>query len=559
MSDYVSVPGIIGTDGKVPLYNPEGLFKMWASPEIFMGAEAEGRYVPNVNDLVFNPTTRALYLVTAVDQTTFIATLKRTSMDEVSGEFTDGDLLVGVGPGTRADTYRVMVDKSTIPYTCAVKATLYYPGDTVSYIKLFSGFVPDGDSNCISLLYDASNNLLGNQIPVVASNTDGKVRCIPPFATRENLVDNQYCVVVAYNDAGVVVSKDQVIVEETAFIHSYNRTVKYITGIRLEAPFISTVDNSLIKLPMNVPVGSLNLVGVVEYSDGDTARYPVDGTKFEIYGMDNFLSTVPSEELSLTLKYNLADTEVNYGSTIVNGERFRTRDYKAIVSEFDGSYTLRLYGYPMWIDAINGYRMEYFLYNLERNRHTRVTSLIRLADNAAGFSPLLYGTAQALNVAVNLREVDASYTSYRHAQTLTVTLSKPGTDPGVNWSVMHSPNQSPQYGLSNELSYEFVNENFKRLNLAMGKTTLDAWLDMLFTRARPLINQYAETSVPAPTHFNLVVGSTSTEYLIGQWNEVVIAGSGLYNGATVYFEFFKRTASADLYLACGAAVAKQQS
>ena len=557
MSNYIPVPGVVGVDGAIPLYAPDDRFAVWAYHEIFFGQEGEKRFVPKVNDLVFNITSKVWYIVVAIDDTTFIPTLQRTSFELNSGEFTDGDLLLGVGPGTQADTYKVLVDKSVVPYKVAVENRLRYPKTEAAYIKLFKGPAPIDDSNCVSLLYDASNNLVGNRIPLVTNQTNGTDKYIPVFSTREDLKDNDVVVVVAYSEDGIPVSTRQLMVWETGFIHSYDRSIKYVTGIRLESPFISTISNSLIEIPINVPVGSLNLIGVVEYSDGSVLRLPVDNTKFEIHGFQNFVSTVPSQKFKLTLKYNFANNEVFYGGTVNGSNRFTSRTYDAIVSKYDGDYTVKLYGYPTWVSNIEGYRMEYYLYNLSRDQHTRVTSLIQIGINGVGFNPTLYGVAQDLNVAIDLNTVDPSYGDYRHTQTLTVTLHRQATADGTAWTVMFDPVQSPAYGTENQLDYEFVNQNFKRLDLSMDCTTREEWLQKLYWNSKPMYNQYSETIAPTPTHFNLIIGTASTEYTIDQWNEVVIVGTAINTGVTVYFEFFNRTAVNDLYLACGAAVAKQ--
>lgn len=79
-------------------------------------------------------------------------------------------------------------------------------------------------------------------------------------------------------------------------------------------------------------------------------------------------------------------------------------------------------------------------------------------------------------------------------------------------------------------------------------STYTSWINAVYTLSRPLFNPSTETSAPQPTHFNLIAGGVSTTYSINQWNEEFVLTQTLANSGTVYLEFFKRTAAADLQL-----------
>ena len=559
MSEFTSVTGVTGTDGKVPLWNPEGRWAIWNKKEIYFGKEGEGRYVPKVGDLVLDQDFWVWYEVIAIDESTKIPTLVQKNTTVSSGEFSEADILFGVGPGTQADTYRAYVDQSVVPYVLAVDARLRVNGTMISFCKIFRGS-DLVEANAVSALYDASNSFVGTSIPLELVSTTGNIstKCVPPCKTRQDLEDGEIVSAVFYSDSGHVVSKRQLLVENTAFIRSTDASVKYITGISLKSPFLSNSDVDLIQYPINVPLQSMNLMGVVEYSDGSSIELPVDGTKFQVFGFDNFVSTVVGQEISVVLKYNLSADEIAYGTGIVSNERFMNKSYKARVLKADGAYSVKLFGYPYWVDAITGWRMEWFLYNLDRNINQRVTPYVRVNENGAPFDPLAYGVTQALNVAINLKDANNSYKAYRHVQTLNVALIRPGTENGTTFMVGFDPGQNPLFGAGQEFTYEFSNENLKDLDLSLGAVTLDKWLEKLYWPTKPLTNPYVELEAPIPTHFAVVIGTERYEYPIDQWAGTITVGQELKPGNTVFIQFFKRTPSNDIQLAVAGLSAKQR-
>ena len=73
----------------------------------------------------------------------------------------------------------------------------------------------------------------------------------------------------------------------------------------------------------------------------------------------------------------------------------------------------------------------------------------------------------------------------------------------------------------------------------------------------PLFDPQTESRAPAPTHFVLVVGSRRVELAISQWNIRSSLSEHVREGECVYLEFFKRTATNDLYLGCTGMITHQ--
>lgn len=546
----ITTSGISGTDGLTPVYDPNGLWKTWALHEIYVGTIGENRYVPNLKDYVVDVETDERWVVEEIDPSTLIPVLRKI-VTLKTGEFDDDDLLLGVGPGTQADTYRLYIDKSVLPYTMAVDARLSVKGTMVMTAKIFRGSELLGNSQVISAFYDQLGNMLGQAIPLelveMPNDQNFSVKTVPVCYTSENLPDNEVVTVVFYSATGHVVSKRQLLVENTAFIRSANTAVKYITGISMESPFISNTDPTLLAYPMNVPLRGLNLMGVVHYSDGTSLKMPVDGTKFSIYGLEQYLSTVIGQRLPLVLKYAVSSDEIVYGATVTDN-KFVTKNYRATTVQANGAFTVKLFGYPVWIDGVHGYRLEWYMYNLERNRVFNVTPYVTFNNHSAVFDPTNYGVAQHLNVSLNLKDANGAYPSYIHAQTISISLVRPGTEHQTNWTIAFDPMQSPEYGVDNFAQTEFINQNLSKIKIDSGALTQTAWLDKLYFATKPLVDDAREVTAPVPNYYTLVVGNVELEYPIGQWNSEQLIETSIANGSTVFVKFFKRTPEGDIQL-----------
>lgn len=557
MSDYIP-SGATGTDGFVPVWNPNGRWAIWNINEVYFGGPGAGRYVPNVKDLVLDVDFWTWYEVLAIDPSTFVPDLKKLAAQQASGEFTKIDLLLGVGPGTQSDTYRVYLDTSVVPHALTVDQRLEVAGSMTTYCRIFKGEDLSNPANIISGMYDASGNFLGPNIPLELKAMDGNVtlKTVPTCYTSEALPDGEVVTAIFYSATGHVVSKRQLLIENTAFIRAADASVRYVIDISLKSPFLSKADPNLIQYPINVPLKSMNLIGVVHYSDGSTLEMPVDNTKFSIFGFDTFVATVIGQQFDAVLKYALSPNEACYGA-LNTGQKFVARTYKLQTLKADGAYTVKLFGYPMWVDGLTGYRMEWFLYNLDRTIAQRVTPYVKFEPNYPAFQPLHYGVQQSLHVAVNLKDVNPAYASYRHSQIVDVTLFGPADTAGTPFTVGFEPNQTPQYGVNDQFVFEFVNQNLKYLKVDLGIDDQTEWLRRLYLDSKPLVNPYTETHPLDPNYFAVIIGTQRVEHKLEEWQAVINAGSDLYPGASVFIEFFKRTPTNDIQLAVAGVSARQ--
>lgn len=540
----ISVLGVVGVDGIVPIYEPDGRWCMWALGEIFKeGSNGAHHYIPKVNDYVIDPDTFTTWKVTSIDAVTLYPTMVQTRPANMSYSLSETDVLFGVGPGTQSDTYKVYLDQSVTPHVLAVDARLKIGGTMSSYAKIFKGADTQDQTKIVSRVYDSAGNFLTDRVSLelaaIDSHVNYSIKMVSPCYTNFDLVDGELVTVVIYNTEGHVVSKRQCLIENTSFIRQVNTSQKYVTNISMESAFLSASQDNTIEFPLNVPKNALNLIGVVHYSDGSTRRLPVDGTKFRLFGLDQYVSTIVGQQINLVLSYALSADEAVYGA-VTSDNRYVTEAYKLKTTDPNNAYTVKIFGFPVWIDAANGYQMHWFLFNLDRNVFFDVTSQVVFAPNYGSFNPRGYGYTQQKAVQLNLRDVSGAFKPYVHTQVFDIELkSQPNAD-ATPWTVLSSQdsNDTP-YG-NNLFIHRVTNTpSASTLNVAAGIATQAEWLNQVYKKTYPLVDRNFETEPPAPTHFELSYGGVTNAFTIDQWNTALPLAIGIPVHATVFIRFYR--------------------
>jgi hypothetical protein len=544
-------------------------YREWLASEIYTGS-GTGRYVPNVDDSV-RDWTQGVLRVISVDYSTGLSVTKLWTPPNDPSAISDADILLGAGPGYQSESYRAYIDQSVLPHTLALDKRVHIYGSTASYIKLFRGTDISVTGEVVSQMYDSGGTFLGENIPLelvavpafqgrsLITNgtsvaelamdvTNMAIKTPKVGYTTKSFSDGDVVTAVVYDDAGGVVSIAKFLVKNTAFIRTTDASTKYIKSISVETPFLSQSDPKTIQYPINMPVSALNLIGVVTYSDGSQLRMPVDGTKFSMYGLQDFIATIEGQTMDVVLSYALSPGEVNY-ITESSPSKHIGEAYKVTTIKADGAYSIKLFVSPVWIDALNGYSLDYFLYNLDREDVYPVTNLVQMGSDSRAFNPTQYGTVQKISVGINLNEVDPSFANYRHVQEFDITLLKQGTDKtGDNWTVGYTSGQNPPYGVGVKAMAKFINVGNWQLDLSCGLTTVADWLNKVFYPTQPLFDPGSEAKAPAPNFFALVYGNTRLEVPISQWNSTIVMGETFVDGKVLNVEFFLRNASTDLQL-----------
>ncbi len=557
------------------IVDPNRGYREWHIREIFDpgNASSTGQYVPNVDDSV-RDWTQGVLRVVSVDYTTGISILQKWIEPADPNQVDDNDILLGAGPGDQSESYRLFLDQSVFPHTLSFNDRLHFYGTTVQSVKVFLGTDISEHGTVISQYYDSAGNLLGENIPVetVAVLQNGVV--LPGEAsasynqavktprvghTTQNLPDGEVVTAVAYDSVGGATSTAKLLIKNSAFIRQTDASLKYVADISLETPFLLSSDPHTIEYPINMPVDNLNLMGVVSYSDGTKLRMPVDGTKFTIAGLRNYVATIQGQSVDLMLSYQLSPYESAYLDPTGPSGAIAVA-YKARTRESDGAYSVKLYAYPTWVDQLNGYRLEYFLYTMDRKQVYRVTNQVTLASNSAPFDPLSYGIKQRINVGVNMPEVDPLFTAWRHTQPFEITLIRPGNqNTGDNWTVGFTAGQNPAYGLNVKALSTFIDVGNSKLDISCGCNTLEEWLNTVYYPTQPLFDSRSEQAPLEPNFFVVASENNRVELPITSWNTVINVERAPAEGKLVYIEFLRKMSDNDLQLAVAGLITHQQS
>lgn len=547
-----------------PVFDPNRGWRMWERSEIYTGVLGPGEYVPNVGDGVWD-WTAGVFKVVAVNPTTHESTLVLHTFPDQSGP-DDQDVFLGAGPGPVGESFRMYVDKSVLPHSMAFDARVRIYSTEAHHVKVFLGTDISVAGTIISAYYNESMILQGENIPLdsitVPSISDAPIKIPRIGYTSYDLHNGEVVAAVTYNLAGQAICVAKFVVNETAFIRQPDTGQKYITNIHLESSYISNINNRLIEYPVNITLQSVPLMGVVTYSDGSSLRLPVDGNKFMLYGRDQFVSTIVGQRIPLVLSYRLGPDESNYITQSSHNQQISV-DYEATTIAEDGTYSVKLFVFPVWTVPGAGlpyYRLEYFLYNLDRQQYFHVTPYIEVPSGAHVFDPTMYAIQQNLTVAIDLSRVNGAFNEYRHVQTFKVALYNQGDDDTLEdtrWTITYDNVQDPLYGEHLTAVCTYQNVNTYGVDLTAGAESVDAWLDKTYYATKPLMNPNVESlSDIRPTHFKLRTSNFPNQYLtndpaylIDQYDQVFNVDSvDIDEGGVIYVDFIKRTATTDLQM-----------
>ena len=538
-----------------PVYNPDALWQIWNYDDIYFGPNSSGQYVPKVKDevhqIVGNSISR--FVCTAVDGSSLIPTLTPVQEQVFGQDVLPTDMLLGNTP----DTYRLLIDKSVSPYRLNVDSRLRVYQKSASFAKVFKGTDISSTGVVISQWYNNSGTYTSENLPMelvstTTLNNNVGILSVMPGWTAAELDDQDVCTVVIYGADGTPLSIRTLYVFNTGFVRGVDAFSKAIVSIALETPFISAANSTIINYPVNVPLNALNLVGVVNYSDGTQARYAVDGTRFSVSGMDSYAPTVVGQTCPIVLKYRLQTGETAYGSQNGAMNHF-AENYTLVTTAVDGSYNVQLYVYPIWNTAQATYTLAWFLYDLNRSIHYDVTGVVNVDTTVATFGPSNYGSKQTLRAYLNLKSVNAAYQNFVHVQNVDIVLNAPMTNRpaknGIpNWFVTQQAGSVPMFGSGAYItSFQQAVNNY-RLSLMGDYVTQDSWLTGYYYNSKPLYDPSTETTPLKPTHFNLILGGITTTYAIAQWNSSIVLTQQINNNDNAYIEFIVRTVSNDLLL-----------
>ena len=545
------VPGRI-----VPIHDPNRQYTQWRIEQIYTnGKDGPGRYVPNVGDTVIDTSIGhggyKLMEVQFVDETTLLSTLVELT-NANRNNFTENNMLLGVGPGYQSELWRLYVDTSVVPHIFIPDSRLVFYGTENTKYKVFKGTDTSNiTGQVISMNFNANAELISEDLPLekVAfpagheTDTNYAVKACRKGYTTTKLKNGDIVTLVAYNDNGTPTSYNTLLVHNTSLDRAVESSKRYITTISIDSPFLDKTENNTLVFPMNMPRDALAMMGVVTYSDGSVKRVPIslgDTSRMRLAGLDNYIPMKNDQNINLVLIYHLTDDEMALNASIGN-KRFIAVKYFGRTTKVDGSYSVNLFPIPTYVSDAAGWTIRYMLYTLERDIVYDVTRHVQAGVGSKPFKPLLYGEVQDITVAVDLERVDPKLKRFRHVQSFKIALmGRP--DPGnfSPWYITYEKDQNPAYGqniLCKAVRDPAINK--WRLDLSCNAKSLDEWLDRVYYRTMPLVNRYMESKPPRPTHFTMIIDNQRQTYPISAWNTTIQFPIGEIDGYGVVLEFSK--------------------
>lgn len=543
---------------QTPIIDQQRGYREWLKREIYTGPSGTGPWVPNVDDAVRDWDV-GLFRVTSVDYTTGLSTMIPWHEPDSGNGVIANDVLLGSGPGSQSESYRMYVDTTVVPHTLALDGRLHIYSSQAAYCKVFVGTDITATGLVVSAQVDQNGNVTTENLSLsnVATSTqlnNTAIKAVNPGVCTANLQDGEVVTAVIYAANGTVLSYSKMLVSVTDFIRTTDAYQKYVTSIELLSPFRSSSDNSLINVPINVMIQSTALQGKVHYSDGSSIVLPIDGTRFQLAGLSNYVASVVGQHVPLVLIYNFAPNEYGYqlGGTYPN--RFMTANYSITTTELVGAYSVKIYTIPVWNTVSNQYQLKYFLYNLDRNAVYDVTSYVQLVAPNGTFSPLSYNNTQTLTERLDLSSIGASYAYYIQTQTIDLNLLTPGTSALPNWWVQYSPGGA-QYGGNIFANVHNVSGTNYTVDLSSGKADLTSWLQAFYYDAEPLFDPIAEGQPLAPNFVRVKIGSFTRTIGVSEWDTVmtsVTLTTAPNPGEVALLEFILDTGTGVLELGIGA-------
>lgn len=533
-------------------YNPDRGFRVWLRSEILLKPGQTDKWIANVNDLVVNYE-KGFERVIDVEYGTWVPKFEDWYPIPAADPDGEENVLVGVGPGYSSESYRCFLDKSVTPHVLAPDSRLHFYGSMVASYAVFRGSDIDRDTgDMISAWYDPSGAFRGPFIPVESAEIQGQTIStikIPMVGwTVADLEDGESVTLVAYDSKEGVISRAQLLINNTQALRQTDQSKRYVEGIGLDTPFLSSSDPKVIEFPLNVMVKSLPMQGMIKYQGGKQLRMDVGTPPLTILGLENYVATAEGQEFPLRLRYQLAQDEISF-KLVPTADRAITEEYIARTIPADGAYSCRLFVYPTWVNETIGYRLEFWLYNLDRQRFYNVTPYVELGVNSAPYRPRAYGDLQTLTYALNLNKVDGRFAPFRYVSTFQIALLTSG-ESAPNWEIYPRPDVLASYGRSLKADLDYVSTNNWDLRLANGTQSKTQWLQRMYYDAEPLFNIDAgEAFPPEPTHFILHFAHNQYKFGVEQWNEVLRVNNDLNNGELLAIQWIKEMYDTDLQLA----------
>lgn len=517
-------------------------------PDIHPVSEKENYVVPFENQAIIDVVNGMWYRCIHVDEE---GTLKATLVPLVWQNPTDvnvveQDWLFGMKGGPFIGEALLAIDFSVRPNVARVDSTIMRPG--ADYALLYRGQTPDGKGRIISAVYNQNGDLITNEIPTplaeIIDRTNSMIKTTGQFSVTENeeaLPNGTQAVLCFYATGGVFIPPAQLVrVQHSAYMKDHRIGIKYIDRIQLISPwFTNSNQPDTLVLPINTPISQIEFRAEKIYNDGSSSGpLPVNGTVFTLHGLSEYRPSYPGQSAEVVLIAELADDE-RMLLPQPGSPNFARATYAMVAGAVEGAYSPRVFTYPQWNSAINGYDLQHFLYDLDRKAWVDVTEQVTLNDKSPAWRPAAYGSAQSMIFNINLRDVAPTYKSETFIQYTEIVLYRDLNTAGKKWDVSFVFDK-PTYGALNLKATN--NGAASKANIRNEIWYQKDWIDAMYWGVYPSYNVWDEDKAPEPTHFYLRHPTDGRKWLfpLEQWSEDLPMPISMQPGTTWYVDWVRR-------------------
>lgn len=534
---------------KRPIINLNRGFTVHAEADIYTGPDGTGQVCPNVDDMIWSWVHGAMRCIN-LNVDTGLSIIEPWQQPNQNIDASGLDVLLGNGGHTPREYYILHVDNSVVPSSVTADAKLRLYRKDADHVKYYLGYNDEQRDEVISKNYDGAGQYINDRVglePLQAGEPNVQTAFTPEVShTTHTLKTGDIITAVVYNEQGGQISTTEMVVSETALSNKGLNSARYVVGINLKAPWMRP-NSDILDVPVNLPVASLGLMAEVVYNSGDRVEHPVDGTRFSVYGLENYVASVPDYNHPLVLSYRMDDNEVSTTQSTADSNHI-TKAYSIHTLPAKHEYNLKLFVYPDWNGSM--WILRYYLANLSRSEILEVTDLVTYGEGSlSSFNPTLWGIEQTFTVSLRLDEVDGSFAPYRHVQSIKlVVFSPPRISNSASWLVHYDDEGGEAYGDGVYAEQRLVTVSDYAFKLDVNASSVDEWLAKVFRPTLPLYDKAVETSTPNPTHFDVIVGNERQRYTMDAWNQELQFGVKLDTGAMVSVVWVIESEHEDLYL-----------
>lgn len=540
---------------KIPKTNPELFNKLIYLPDLYTGPDGTGELVGEVNDLVIDFDTGFFRVVDVIDN---ISSLRPWTPPVTT---TISDNLGAIGLLNANAEEFLFLDTTVTPHRISIPSSVTFAGSQKKYAKLFFGSdLTEATGTVVSAHYE-DGRYISENIPlervIVSDHTNDALKTMKESYINTKLQDNELVTLVVYSETGAPTDIREFRVYNTNYVKSLQVRESYITSIELNSSMFSDSDSTLLEIPMNTSLRELDITATIRYRNEQSRTVAIDGNKMRIDGIDNYISNTDGKQANINLVYSLDDGEYTLNAN-GNKVRYINQKYKVVTKATEGNYTVKLFVVPVWVDDTTGYKLEYYMYDLDRGDYFYATPFVELGSSSQTFKSKLYGAEQWLTVTVDVAKVNRNSKPYRHVQKFAVSLLTNGLSKTTPWLVRYEDDGKLEYGhnLQATLTYQAVND--WRVDISNNLANTTSFLNNVFYATKPLINTEVEKVTPTPTHFILNIGGRETEHVLSEWNNTMNSTVGGVEGETVLIHWLRKIGGQVLHLGMSPLIIRQE-